>query len=134
MKKNIILTALITALTTSFFNFAVFASYSASGFPDVDAEGEQFYTSAIYNMRDLGIMEGYEDGNFGPHNYVTRAELATILERYDKKLLNPDWKGASGIYPLQFLICRGGLEFNFELESYQDVYTNLCDKEVYDVR
>ena len=37
---------------------------------------------AIESLSELGIVKGYEDGTFKPEQPVTRAELATILDRY----------------------------------------------------
>lgn len=40
---------------------------------------------AVLQMKENEVMTGYEDGSFGPKNYVTREELATILERFEEK-------------------------------------------------
>lgn len=40
---------------------------------------------AINKLAELGIVNGYEDGSFKPDEAVTRAELATMLDRYMNK-------------------------------------------------
>lgn len=49
-------------------------------FPDV-AEGE-WYTQAIAWAAEHGIVSGYDNGTFGPDDWVTREQLALILYRY----------------------------------------------------
>lgn len=53
-----------------------------SKFPDVP-DGK-WYTKYIAHLEELGIMEGYDDGNFMPMNKITRAEFATIISRQYK--------------------------------------------------
>jgi hypothetical protein len=36
-------------------------------------------------MKELGIMKGYEDGTFRPHQPITRAEFAQVIRRYIKE-------------------------------------------------
>ena len=48
-----------------------------------DAGFDSWYKNSVYKMRDAGVINGYGDGNFMPKNYVTRAELAVMLDRYD---------------------------------------------------
>ena len=47
-------------------------------FKDID---NHWAESAIISAAETGLMEGYEDGTFRPDVAVTRAELATILQR-----------------------------------------------------
>lgn len=55
----------------SFFLFTpVFASFS-------DTEGS-WYKSSIDDLAKQKIINGYGDGNFGPHNHITRAEMLKI--------------------------------------------------------
>jgi hypothetical protein len=50
-------------------------------FPDV-AEGK-WYTPQIKKLTQLGILKGYPDGTFRPDDYITRAELITIIARLE---------------------------------------------------
>lgn len=38
--------------------------------------------TAIATLANAGIVTGYSNGNYGPNNHITRAELATILSRF----------------------------------------------------
>lgn len=56
--------------------------YSAT-FPDVP--NGQFYTSAVLWANKVGVITGYKNtGNFGPSDFITREQMATILYRYAK--------------------------------------------------
>ena len=35
--------------------------------------------AAVYAMKKIGVVNGYEDGNFYPNYYATRAEVATMF-------------------------------------------------------
>lgn len=52
----------------------------ALNFPDV-AEG-MYYTEAVRWSVANDIFEGYDNGNFGPNDSITREQLAAILYRY----------------------------------------------------
>ena len=63
-----------------------------SGFPDVGAD--QWYGDAAAWAKNTGLASGYDTGNFGPNDAVTREQLAVFLWRY------ADYKGmeiASGV-------------------------------------
>ena len=49
-------------------------------FPDVE-EG-QFYTDAVAWAVEAGVVTGYDEGNFGPADEITREQIATMLYRY----------------------------------------------------
>jgi hypothetical protein len=53
-------------------------------FPDV-GEGK-WYSNAITWAYQAGVVEGYDDGNFGPNDKITREQLATMIWRYAGKL------------------------------------------------
>lgn len=55
-----------------------------SKFPDV-MDGI-FYSVPITWAHSYGVIKGYENGNFGPENNLTREELATMFYRYAKML------------------------------------------------
>ncbi len=48
-------------------------------FPDV--AGTESYADAVIMLNKLSIINGYEDGTFGPMNNVTRSEFAALLLR-----------------------------------------------------
>ncbi len=53
---------------------------TAAGFPDVAAG--RYCTEAVLWASANGIVKGYENGNFGPDDAITREQLAAILYRY----------------------------------------------------
>jgi len=61
---------------------------SVTGFPDVAPDRPD--ATAIVHMQQLGIINGYPDGTFGPDNTIKRAELAKIVVRalVDSKTIN----------------------------------------------
>lgn len=56
-------------------------------FPDVE-EGT-YFTESVGDLVRKGILKGYEDGRFGPHDFVTRAQVAVMLDRYDREVVEP---------------------------------------------
>ena len=50
-------------------------------FPDVQ-DSNKFYYKAIKWATDNKIVAGYDNGNFGPDDNITREQLAVILNRY----------------------------------------------------
>ena len=63
--------------------------YRMSGSPDVDYNGmftdvgdEMFYSNPISSASNNGFITGYMNGHFGPNDYITREQVATILYRY----------------------------------------------------
>jgi hypothetical protein len=52
----------------------------SSIFSDVP-EGS-FYDSAVGDMYSRGIIKGFEDGDFHPNDFVTRAQIAVMLQRF----------------------------------------------------
>lgn len=51
--------------------------------PDVPAS--EWYTPSISWAFKQELMSGYSNGNFGPDDFITREQLASILERYARK-------------------------------------------------
>ena len=51
-------------------------------FPDVNAES--WYCQAVNWAASKGIVHGYQTGNFGPKDNITREQLAVILMNYAK--------------------------------------------------
>lgn len=73
MKKTIILLLVGTLLGTAI-------TYAASRrFSDVPEN--TWYTDAVNELSDKGLINGYENGNYGPEGYVNRAEIAVMMQR-----------------------------------------------------
>ena len=45
------------------------------------AEGK-WYSDAVAWAAENGIVDGYDNGNFGPEDSITREQIAVILHRY----------------------------------------------------
>lgn len=56
------------------------ASRESADFLDVPAG--QYYSEAVAWASENGIVNGYDDGNFGPDDTITREQMAAILYRY----------------------------------------------------
>ncbi len=48
-----------------------------------DVSAEEWYNTAISTMEKLGIVNGRDNNNFVPNDYITRAEFAAICARFD---------------------------------------------------
>lgn len=51
-----------------------------------DIEEGSWYEDSVTKWYSTGIIKGYEDSTFRPENYINRAELSVILDRYDDYL------------------------------------------------
>jgi hypothetical protein len=56
------------------------AGAGSSEFPDVNP-GDNFYADILW-MANQGITNGYDNGNFGPADNVTRGQMAAFLFRF----------------------------------------------------
>lgn len=63
--------------------------YRMAGSPEVtysevfpDVPDGQFYTLPVLWAKQSGIINGYEDGNFGPNDNITREQIAVFLHNY----------------------------------------------------
>ncbi|HVW67110.1 MAG TPA: Calx-beta domain-containing protein [Candidatus Peribacteraceae bacterium] len=52
----------------------------SSVFPDIPSGS--YFDSAVGQMYSMGIIKGYQNGNFGPNDPVTRADVAVMLQRF----------------------------------------------------
>ncbi len=50
--------------------------------PFSDVEADTWYTDAVIWAAENGIVEGYGNGKFGPHDDITREQLAKIMYYY----------------------------------------------------
>ena len=48
-----------------------------------DVNNGSWYNNAVSTMAAMGIVEGYPDGTFRPNDYITRAEFAAIVARFE---------------------------------------------------
>jgi len=90
-------------------------------FPDVNYD--DYYGDSLIKMQERGVISGYENGNFGPNDQVTRAQLVTILDRYENSLFLPYETGRTA--SVLDLICAGIDDTNLNT-SDQELYDNLC--------
>ena len=51
----------------------------AAAFPDVS--GDEWFAEAVGVLSDAGIVQGKDDGPFGPDDSLTRAQFAVLLSR-----------------------------------------------------
>ncbi len=79
MKKQILISVFLTFILTLTAFAAVNSFTDSDSFPDWAAD-------SINKMSDIGVINGYEDESFGSNDTVTRAQLATIVDRYDKNV------------------------------------------------
>lgn len=78
LKKCILLSMIVFGLLIS----QVQVNAQSITFPDVPKSHWAY--DSIYKLVDLGYVKGYNDGNFGINDSVTRAQAATILVRWLK--------------------------------------------------
>jgi hypothetical protein len=130
MKKTTLLIAAMFIATTSSLTTLAFEKTMGTPFPDIDYDA--YYTSAVADMAATEIITGYENGNFGPNDPVTRAQLATILYRFNDKVIGghyddiPSPDNATRINDLKKLVCEGfeGMEGLSENSTYKAICIN----------
>ena len=66
--------------------------YRMNGLPNITYVGKfsdvtqgLWYTNAIEWAANKGVVSGYNDGRFGPDNFITRQDLAIMLRNYANK-------------------------------------------------
>lgn len=69
--------ALIALTITSFMQASVVGAQSANDFNDVPANYE--YYNAVGYLKNLQVVEGYENGDYKPENTINRAEFTKIV-------------------------------------------------------
>ncbi len=68
--------------------------HASTGSDCFDDVGDDWYARYICMAKDLGIVEGYGDGTFGPATYINLAEaLKVVIETYDVEFTqySEDW-------------------------------------------
>ena len=77
----------MAAMIQNAFKTSVDFSGSSKKFNDVDSEN--WASGVIENVSKAGIIDGYNDGSFGPNKLATRAEAVVMLKRaLDKETKN----------------------------------------------
>lgn len=133
MKKTIFSIALITAIISSTFTVFAYDLYERH-FPDVK-EGA-YYEDSVYKMQGLGVVQGYQDGNFGPNDPVTRGQVVTMLDRYDQTLTGTIvvTDVGKGVDDLIYIVCAGltpedmgnNPYLSNNLEYNKELYEKVC--------
>ena len=62
-----------------------------------DVQPGAWYYDAIMTMTENGVLTGYDNGNFGPDDIITDAQLETIMNRLVKRInstASVDWANA----------------------------------------
>ena len=62
-----------------------------------DVQPGTWYYDAIMTMTENGVLTGYDNGNFGPDDIITDAQLETIMNRLVKRInstASVDWANA----------------------------------------
>lgn len=54
-----------------------------------DIESDAAFAQPVEQLVRMGIVRGYDNGNFGPHDPLTRSQIAILLDRYDKEVITP---------------------------------------------
>lgn len=82
--KNLLRSTTFLGLSFLFGIAGAFAVVSQVEFTDVDYNS--WYGDSVNRFAELGILQGYEDETYKPEEYVNRAELAVIFNRFLEKV------------------------------------------------
>jgi len=52
-----------------------------------DVQQGTFFGSSVEKLVRQGIVKGYDNGTFGPNDFVTRAQVSVIIDRYDQEVI-----------------------------------------------
>ncbi|WP_379144874.1 CBM35 domain-containing protein [Paenibacillus sp. sgz500992] len=85
VRKGMIIFLIMILLFTTFVQGTVTADSlsgtSSAGSVNQTSQSQHWAQSSIDKWTRLGVVKGYEDGTFHPNQQVTRAELATMINR-----------------------------------------------------
>lgn len=90
-------------LASSVAAFAATGSFSS--FKDVSPTA--YYAEHIKNLKDLGVISGYADGRFGPDDFITRGQLATILSKYHYEITSNVYSVVNGLRGIHIAELKG---------------------------
>lgn len=79
MKRPNALSLVLFGFSLGILATANAGTLGSSVFPDVP--GGAYFDSAVGDMFAAGIITGYGDGRFGPNDYVTRGQVAVMMQR-----------------------------------------------------
>ena len=85
MLSRSVLLAFLAGMVTVLAGTAVAQQFGGLMFPDV-LPNDYFY-DAVTRFAKKGIVKGYENGRFAPHDYVTRGQVSVIVDRYDQLVI-----------------------------------------------
>ena len=132
-KRSVWIVSFVSAVIGSLVTTVSFALSPAilPDFPDVDDNA--YYADSVYRMRSMGVINGYENGNFGPNDAVTRGQFATMLDRYDNNIIPEEPMPRNDVWYLAYLICEehraeGIDETN---ETLNMAYDRICKNKVF---
>jgi len=54
-----------------------------------DVQKGTFFENSVTKLVRQGVVQGYEDGTFGPNDSVTRAQVSVMIDRYDREVIQP---------------------------------------------
>ncbi|MDX9970343.1 MAG: S-layer homology domain-containing protein [Candidatus Gracilibacteria bacterium] len=114
---------LVGSLTSLGIAYAILPSYTS--FPDVNYN--DYYGDSLVEMQERNVISGYSNGKFGPNDAVSRAQLVTILDRYDQSLFNANYDSSS--MGIVYLLCDSLNEEDVK-DAYKGFYNDLCKQEV----
>lgn len=81
MKIKLLATLILGIAIGVYGSSAVQAGLKGSGiFSDV--RSGTYYDDAVGEVYDAGIITGYDDGRFGPDDFVTRGQVAVMMQRF----------------------------------------------------
>lgn len=75
-----------TAIAVRFFDYS--ASYDGEF---IDIDGDEWYADYVQAAADMGLVDGYSDGSFGPEDSITRAEAVAIVNRVLNRAPDEDY-------------------------------------------
>lgn len=82
-RKALLALAVLIALLA-----ATAVAYAEDALPFTDISGH-WAKDSIVRVAQRGIVKGHADGTFGPDEYVTRAQMATFMDREQQEAMTP---------------------------------------------
>ncbi len=82
--------------------------------PYSDVKSSDWYVGAVATAKEYGIVDGYEDGTFGPNKTITRQEAMVMIARamklvqLDTRIDEKDADAVLAMYTDHSVIQRGG--------------------------